>query len=351
MRQFANDTSEAERQMALSCIRSNEISNSSFDFNLSMMTDRSCLELFRFNHANLNKIVPLLAWPEAKRRTTRNAYRTTPTIAACVLLRRLATPARWVDLEVLFGKFAAQLAEIFREALQLFLSAQGELLTGDIPQGFFSTNAERYSQRVYGKCLALENVVAFIDGTVLGIARPGGMDSNQRCVYNGHKRKHALKFQAITTPDGLCAHLYGPEVGGRHDMFLYAESDIERFLKDILVIEGRQYVVYGDSGYSVREFLEIPYSGGHMTAWESAFNKAMSKVRITVEWYFKEVKSLWSFVDCKRRLRVLQMPVGMMYQAAVLLTNFRNCLEPNEISQYFNCRPPNLQEYVEGRGG
>lgn len=57
--------------------------------------------------------------------------------------------------------------------------------------------------------MALENVVGFIDGTVIDIARPYEQYSNQHIVYNGHKRKHELNFQAITTIGGLCAHLYG----------------------------------------------------------------------------------------------------------------------------------------------
>ena len=32
----------------------------------------------------------------------------------------------------------------------------------------------------------------------------------QRIVYNGYKRVHALKFQAIALPNGLIRHLFGP---------------------------------------------------------------------------------------------------------------------------------------------
>ena len=33
---------------------------------------------------------------------------------------------------------------------------------------------------------------------------------NQRTNYNGHKRVHSLKFQSVTLPNGLIAHLFGP---------------------------------------------------------------------------------------------------------------------------------------------
>ena len=117
----------------------------------------------------------------------------------------------------------------------------------------------------------------------------------------------------------------------------------------ILHIDGRQFVVYGDSGYSVRVFLEIPFEGANISAFKKASNKSISNSRVTVEWFFKEVKLLWAFVGCKGRLRIKQMPIGLIYRAAVLLTNFRNCVQPNEISQYFDCLPPSLEEYISSR--
>ena len=125
-------------------------------------------------------------------------------------------------------------------------------------------------------------------------------------------------------------------------MYLYATSGADAMIEGILCIDGRQYVVFGDSGYSVRVFMEIPFEGTNLSAIKKAFNKSMSKSRVTVEWFFREVKSLWSFVHCKRLLRVKQMTIGLIFRAAVLLKNFRNCVQPNEISQYFDCPPSSL---------
>ena len=54
------------------------------------------------------------------------------------------------------------------------------------------------------------SIVRFIDGTVQPIARP---TKYQRCVYNGHKWCHAIKFQYVVTPDGLVSNLWGPLEG------------------------------------------------------------------------------------------------------------------------------------------
>ena len=60
---------------------------------------------------------------------------------------------------------------------------------------------------MHSKSHALENCWGFIDGTVRPICRPG---ENQKVVYNGHKRVHALKYQSVVAANGLVANLYGP---------------------------------------------------------------------------------------------------------------------------------------------
>ena len=113
------------------------------------------------------------------------------------------------------------------------------------------------------------------------------------------------------------------------------------------MINGIQFCIYGDSGYNLRLYMEVPYQGSNLSEEQKSLNKAMAASRITVEWIFKEVKQYWSTMDYKRKLRVGEFPVGALYIAAMLLTNFRNCVYPNPIAQYFSCRPPTLEEYLE----
>lgn len=113
----------------------------------------------------------------------------------------------------------------------------------------------------------------------------------QKVVFNGHKRSHALKFQAVTTPDGLILHAYGPVEGRRHDWTLYTRSEIDSQLEAFLRVGEDQFCIYGDSGYNERLHLQIPFQGSQMSPEESSFNKAMSSGRISVEWLFKEIKT------------------------------------------------------------
>ena len=47
----------------------------------------------------------------------------------------------------------------------------------------------------------------------------------------------------------------------------------------------------------------------------------------------------------QQELRVLEAPIGSMYLGAILLHNFRSCVYPNTISQYFPCQPRTLEDY------
>jgi nuclease HARBI1 len=62
----------------------------------------------------------------------------------------------------------------------------------------------------------------------------------QMAMHSGHKKRPGLKWQVVTTPDGMLFHVFGPLKGRRHDMDLYAESGFEDVLAEGLLIEGAQ---------------------------------------------------------------------------------------------------------------
>jgi len=242
-----------------------------------------------------------------------------------------------------------KLSEIFWERLEEFLDARQKLLLSEIDEQFFQSRAELYATTVEGKCQALDNCFGFIDGTVIAIARP----NVQNISYNGHKGKHALNFQAITAPDGLVLHVAGPIEGLRHNWTLYCCCALDESLLALPVVDGKKFCLYGDSGSKNRPFLEVPIQRSEITSYQKAFNTAMSKGRVIVEWYFKEVKFYWAAMDYKRKMRTGESPVGALYIAAMLLmlTNMRNCVYPNPTAQYFSCTPPTLESYLSHKEG
>ncbi len=68
------------------------------------------------------------------------------------------------------------------------------------------------------------NCIQFLDGTKIQIARPSG--ARQCATYSGHKRFNCLKFQAVTTPDGLALYFYGPVEGRTHDVHMLSTSGL-----------------------------------------------------------------------------------------------------------------------------
>ena len=104
--------------------------------------------------------------------------------------------------------------------------------------------------------------------------------------------------------------------------------------------------MYADSGYSERIYLQVPLQGYNLPDAQRALNTTIPSARVTVEWIFKEIKLYWTTVGFNRKMRANQFPVGSMYTAAILLTNFRNCLYPKTVAQYFNCTPLPLEEYL-----
>ena len=159
-----------------------------------------------------------------------------------------------------FRKHMSHLSEIFWEALEDIWSSFGHLFTAPFSSAYMITRASALAAAVHEKTQCLDNCIGILDGTVLGKARLG-LHAAQNVVYNGHKRKHALKFQALTGPDGMFYHFFGPMEGHRHDWTLYTRSGLEEILSSALYVGGRQFCIYGDSGYIDAFTLKIHFKG------------------------------------------------------------------------------------------
>ena len=190
---------------------------------------------------------------------------------------------------------------------------------------------------------ALRNCFGFVDGTVRPVSRPG---KNQRILYNGHKKVHAIKFQSVAVPNGLVANLYGPVEGKRHDSSMLAESSLyNQLVLYSRATNGDPLCLYGDPAYPHRPQLQSPFKGARLTQNEMDWNSAMSSVRVSVEWVFKDIINYCKFLDFKKNLKVQLSAVGKMYIACTLLHNARCCLYGSTTSKYFEVQPPTLQEY------
>jgi hypothetical protein len=75
---------------------------------------------------------------------------------------------------------------------------------------------------------------------------------------------------------------------------------------------------------------------------------SMSAARIAVEWSYKDLKQNFTVLDFKRKLKVNEAPIGLLFLSSVLLWNFKVCLgHGGEISSAFQSSPPSLDEYLD----
>ena len=152
-------------------------------------------------------------------------------------------------------------------------------------------------------------------------------------MYNGHKRVHALKFQAVVIPSGLVANLYGPVEGRRHDAGMLKESGLLNILQRRAVTPtGAILCIYGDPAYPLRPHFMGPYRDNPLTPQMREFDKAMSEVRVSVEWLFSDIAESFKFIDYKKNLKLGMNAVGKQYIVSVLFRNILTCLYGNTTS-------------------
>ena len=314
------------------------------DFDLDSLPDEDCRSMFRFEKDDIATLRTCLGVPRSF--VAKNGTRVDGIEALCILLRRLSYPNRLHDLVNVFGRPAYELSYIFNGLVDFVYYEHSHLLT-NLNQTWLQENDLRtFATAISNAGSPLNDCWGFIDGTVRPICRPG---ENQRLVFNGHKRIHGIKFQSVSTPNGMIANLYGPMEGKRHDAGMLRESGLMDQLEQYMTMaDGTIYSLYGDPAYPLRPHLLAPYRGGVITAEQALFNKRMSAVRVTVEWAFGKILANFAFVDYKKNQKLYLQPVGKYYSVATLLTNCHTCLYGSAVSEFFGLQPPTVMEYLRG---
>ena len=103
--------------------------------------------------------------------------------------------------------------------------------------------------------------------------------------------------------------------------------------------------IYGDPGYQLSVHLQAPYRQAQNNQHMINYNKAMSEVRVTVEWLFGNIKNYFKFIDFKKEMKLCLSPVEKIYVVCALLQNAHTCLYGNQVSTFFGVEPVSLQEY------
>ena len=312
-------------------------------FDLDLMTDDECKTEFRFYKNDIWELSEILNLPD--RVFCYNGINVDRTEALCIFLKRFAYPCRYVDLIPRFARPEPRLCMISNAVLNSIYTNWRHLLS-DLDQPWLSRpHLQAFAEVIKEKGAALQNCWGFIDGTVRPISRPG---RNQRVMYNGHKKVHAIKFQSIATPNGLIANLYGLVEGKRHDSAMLAQSQVLNQLQRLSFNRhGDILCIYGDPAYPLKPHLQSPFRGARLTDDQRAWNKSMSEVRVSVEWIFGDVVNYFKFLDFKKNLKICLSAFSKMYISCALMHNARVCLYGSTTSEFFQISPPTIQEYFQ----
>lgn len=111
--------------------------------------------------------------------------------------------------------------------------------------------------------------------------------------------------------------------------------------------ENEKYVLYGDQAYGLMDLLITPFPGRpeDLPVHQNNFNHSMKILRVSVEWGFQKIVSLFAFIDFKKNQKLLLQNLDTIWKVAVLLTNCHTCLYGSQTADYFNTIPPTLEEY------
>lgn len=139
--------------------------------------------------------------------------------------------------------------------------------------------------------------------------------------------------------------------GRKHDSAMLADSGLLQDLEQHAFSTTREpMALYGDPAYPLRVHLQVPYRGVGITPQMELYNKAMSSVRMSVEWLFGDVVNYFKFLDFKKNLKISISADGKLYIVAAILRNALTCMYGNLTSEYFALDPPTIHDYFASSG-
>lgn len=261
-----------------------------------------------------------------------------------ISLYYLAVPIRLWDLQNFSGRHMSELSRGMQFFHRKLLGISRQFVQSR-QQPWFTERIARKSRRaIKRKGCPLIDCIGFTDGTRRRICKPGICWIQTR-MYSGHKRYHCMAYLGTNLANGMCLNMSGACEGRSHDAACAVSTDVYGTLQDLGTFNGLRGCYSTDSAFPSKWPL-VPAYNPAVTNSQDEFNAKMHSFRITSEWLMNEQTSKWSSLDFKRRQKMLLSDCGVWYINCVWLSNLSNCARPNIISQYFECLPPTLEEYL-----
>jgi len=320
---------------------------------------------FGFKKLDIYKLLRLLDIPETVRLENGCVFTNQELLLFC--LYRYKSMDELDRACITFGRDHSQLSRIFQWFNSFIIDRWGHKLTNNLT--YWERSFAQFADAIRKKVIEKSNdtlhydvdnffIFAFIDCNVNRISRPGAgpgpdgqrdQENIQQAFYNGWKSYHGTKWQALELPNGLCADLFGPLSFRRHDLDPFNESEINDRIAEVQAGNEVQYYLYGDRIYQFESHVRRAHMGDDedLSPLELQENKIMTKIRIAVEWAFGVTSKLFKFTQYWRNIQILKHENHKMYYfVATFLRNLHVCLYPSITSQYFDCPPPSLEDYL-----
>ena len=161
----------------------------------------------------------------------------------------------------------------------------------------------------------------------------------QEALYSGWAKVHGIKKQAMGLANGMAFNISKGYSCRRHDMHLLADTDMNTILEaDTL------FMCYGDSAYPHMSRI----TSRNNVEMFNEINAGLNGCRITIEWMFRDLTVMWKLVASKDILKLLGgfIKCDNLIDLCFLFSNAYNCMNSNEISQWFEMIPPTFTVYT-----
>lgn len=277
--------------------------------------------------------------------TVRNRFTCVLMTADCIILRRLASHIRLCGLDDEFSAHSSSISKIFCEVAKKFNTERRALVT-TLCKNLNSERAKNYAEFIHRTGSPLGSCTGFLDDAKILIAGLGGPSCSQRCMYSGHSRCHCLTYQTVSTSDGLIMNPHGPVESRRSDGFIFKLSKLGIQMEEKFVTAGKLYCIYGDQAYVLRPWVYTSCSRPTATGTHLVYKILMNAARVSVEHSHGEVKTHFTTMYFKSRVKLSAEPKGMLYVCSVPLLNIETyVMHLGLVARRFDCIPPSLKRY------
>ncbi|KAJ7193701.1 hypothetical protein GGX14DRAFT_378724, partial [Mycena pura] len=151
-----------------------------------------CLYRFRWLSAHkLERLVEAMDIPDPFK--TSSGYVFSAIEALCLLLARFKTAGDIYDLTMHYNRGATAVGDVVNELAMVIDERWKHLLDFDTAASGKNIFLQ-YAEAIHEAGAPLDSIRGFIECTIRAICRPSRW---QRQAYNGHKKYHAIKYQAV----------------------------------------------------------------------------------------------------------------------------------------------------------